>query len=75
MLQLFESSIMSVSNIQRVFMEMPILKDASPLYLLRRFVPYIPWDEYLSEAKEFKLEKDVLKDRQSMEPLQQQGGF
>ena len=40
-LQLVESTITSVSNIQRVFMEMPILKDADPTYLLRRYVPYI----------------------------------
>ena len=40
-LQLVESTITSVSNIQRVFMEMPVLKDSDPTYLLRRYVPYI----------------------------------
>ena len=40
-LQLVESTINSVSNIQRVFMEMPVLKEADPTYLLRRYVPYV----------------------------------
>ena len=40
-LQLVESTITSVSNIQRVFMEMPVLRDADPVYLLRRYVPYL----------------------------------
>jgi hypothetical protein len=74
-LQLVESTITSVSNIQRVFMEMPILKDADPTYLLRRYVPYIDWDDYLKEAKSFKLQKDVLKDKQAMEPGGGGGGF
>lgn len=73
-LQLVESTITSVSNIQRVFMEMPILKDADPTYLLRRYVPYIDWDDYLKEAKAFKLQKNVLKDRQSMDPNAGMGG-
>ncbi|MBC8427579.1 MAG: hypothetical protein H8D97_01670 [Proteobacteria bacterium] len=73
-LQLVESTITSVSNIQRVFMEMPILKDADPTYLLRRYVPYIDWDDYLKEAKAFKLQKNVLKDRQSMDPNAGTGG-
>jgi len=74
-LQLVESTITSVSNIQRVFMEMPILKDADPTYLLRRYVPYIDWDDYLKEAKSFKLKKDVLKDKQSVDPNASPGGY
>jgi hypothetical protein len=73
-LQLVESTINSVSNIQRVFMEMPVLKEADPTYLLRRYVPYIDWDDYLREAKAFKLKKDVLKDKQAMDPNAGMGG-
>jgi hypothetical protein len=74
-LQLVESTINSVSNIQRVFMEMPVLKDADPTYLFKRYCPYIDWDDYLKEAKAFKLKKDVLKDKQTMDPNAGMGGY
>lgn len=75
LLQLVETTITSVSNIQRQFMDMPVLKDADPTYLLKRYVPYIDWEDFAKEAKSFKLKKDVLQDKQTMDPNAGGGGF
>ena len=61
-LQQVEASITSVTNIQKMFQGMPILEDASPLYLMKKFVPYIDWDNYQAEAQSFKMERKVSSD-------------
>ena len=57
-LQNIETSINSISTIQRIFAEIPEI-DVDPLYLLRRYCPLINWDEFEREAKDFKERKKV----------------
>lgn len=57
-LQNIESSINSVSTIQRVFAEIPEI-DVDPMYLLRRYCPMIDWTEFEKEANDFKQRKKV----------------
>jgi hypothetical protein len=57
-LQAIEASINSISNIQRIFAEIPEI-DVDPLYLLKRYSPMIDWDEFEKEAQDFKQRKQV----------------
>lgn len=57
-LQNIESSINSISTIQRIFAEIPEI-DVDPMYLLRRYCPMINWDEFEKEAGDFKQRKKV----------------
>jgi group II intron reverse transcriptase/maturase len=57
-LQAIEASITSISNIQRIFAEIPEI-DVDPLYLLKRYSPMIDWDEFEKEAQDFKQRKQV----------------
>ena len=56
-LQLLESTINSLSNIQRLFNEIPEI-DIDPMYLINRMCPYIDWTEFEREAQDFKVRKD-----------------
>jgi hypothetical protein len=45
MLQLFETTLSSVGNILQVFGSIPGLK-VDPLHLLKKYIPYMDWDEF-----------------------------
>lgn len=57
-LQNIESSINSISTIQRIFAEIPEI-DVDPMYLLKRYSPMIDWNEFEKEAQDFKQRKKV----------------
>jgi hypothetical protein len=71
-LQLIESAITSVTNINRLFIDIPALKDLDPLYLLKSYVPYIDWEEYMEYSDSRKRELDIIKLKQQV--IQQQTG-
>lgn len=58
LIQLIEATIGSVSNIQRVFTDMPGV-NISALSLLKQYVPYFNWDELIDEADENKQKSKV----------------
>jgi len=57
-LQLMETTLNSLSTIQRVFNEIPEIS-IDPMYLIKRLCPYIDWDEFEKEANDFKNRKDI----------------
>ena len=57
-MQNIESSINSISTIQRIFAEIPEI-DVDPMYLLKRYSPMIDWNEFEKEAQDFKQRKKV----------------
>lgn len=56
--QLLESTMQSISNIQRLFNEIPEIS-VSPMYLISRLCPYINWEEFQREAQDFKVMKNI----------------
>jgi hypothetical protein len=68
-LQLIESTLTSISDIQKLFSEMPDI-NSDPKYLLNRFVSFVDWDEFFRESSHFKQKLDLLKS----DPQNQQGG-
>ena len=69
LLQMIETIMASISNIQQNFQSSAVEFD--PFYLLKRYLPAINWDEFRKEAKEYKLLKAT---EQSSIPDQQFGG-
>lgn len=74
LLQLVESSINSVNTIVNSLQSIPNMK-VNPLYLLKRYVPYIDWDEFEKEAQDFNVQNKLT--QPPMNPPQQPnaGGF
>jgi len=58
-LQLIESTLTSISDIQKLFAEMPDV-NSDPKYLLQRFVSFIDWDEFFRESNHFKQKLDLI---------------
>ncbi len=58
-LQLIESTLTSISDIQKLFAEMPDV-NSDPRYLLQRFVGFIDWDEFFRESNNFKQKLDLI---------------
>lgn len=59
-LQLLETTLSSISDIQKLFAEMPDMQ-SDPKYLLKRFVNFIDWDEFFRESAAFKQKNDLTK--------------
>ncbi len=67
LLQLLESTMSSIGNIQMSFQGSNI--EYNPFYLLKKFVTSIDWDEFSKEAREYALFKKA-----SMNPVEAEGG-
>jgi hypothetical protein len=57
LLQMLESTISSVGNIQLFFQNSNL--DVNPYYFLKLFIPSMNWDEFQREAKEYALFKQA----------------
>jgi hypothetical protein len=73
LLQMIETIMSSISNIQQNFQASQI--DFDPTYLLKLYVPSLDWDEFLKAGREYKILKQT-----SIPPIEQldgqsQGGY
>lgn len=68
LLQMLESTMSSVGNIQMSFQSANI--DYNPYYLLKKFVTSIDWEEFSNEARDYQLFKKA----QASGELPDQGG-
>lgn len=71
LLQMIETIMSSISNIQQNFQASQIEFD--PTYLLKLYVPSLDWDEFLKAGREYKILKQT--SAPPPEQLDGQGGF
>jgi hypothetical protein len=72
-LQLIEASLVSVGNIFSIFKDVPGIT-VNPVSLLKKYVPYVDWDEMLKEGRILDIQNKVIPQDQAADAATQMSG-